>query len=130
MNNTMAWKGLYDPRLDYDACGVGFLCHMKGKASNKIVSQALEMLENMSHRGACGCEPDSGDGAGILVRLPDAFLRRKCAELGIRLPPLGQYGVSNVFLPQDMVLRHECERILEKIVADYGMVVLGWRDVP
>ena len=84
----------------------------------------------MNHRGACGCEPDSGDGAGIMVRLPDAFLRRKCTELGIILPPLNQYGVANVFLPQDMVQRNECQRILEKVVADYGMVTLGWRDVP
>jgi len=122
--------GLYDPRFEHDACGVGFLCHMKGKASHRIIMQALEMLENMSHRGACGCEPDSGDGAGILVRLPDAFLRRKCAGLGITLPPLGQYGAANVFLPQDLVQRQECERIFEQIIGDYGMTVLGWRDVP
>jgi glutamate synthase domain-containing protein 2/glutamate synthase domain-containing protein 1/glutamate synthase domain-containing protein 3 len=123
-------QGLYDPQQEHDACGVGFLCHIKGKASNRIVLQALEMLENMNHRGACGCEPDSGDGAGILVRLPDAFLRRKCAELGFTLPPLNQYGVGNIFLPQDAAQRNECQRILEKVVSDYGMVTLGWRDVP
>jgi glutamate synthase domain-containing protein 2/glutamate synthase domain-containing protein 1/glutamate synthase domain-containing protein 3 len=123
-------QGLYDPQFEHDACGVGFLCHMKGQASNRIVLQGLEMLENMNHRGACGCEPDSGDGAGILVRLPDAFLRRKCAELGFKLPPLGQYGTGNIFLPQDVAQRNECQRILEKIIRDYGMVVLGWRDVP
>ena len=123
-------QGLYDPRLEHDACGVGFLCHIKGKASNRIIMQALEMLENMNHRGACGCEPNSGDGAGILVHLPDGFLRRKCAELGFTLPPLNQYGVANVFLPQDVVQRNECQRILEKVVADNGMVTLGWRDVP
>ncbi|MGD0463324.1 MAG: glutamate synthase-related protein [Tepidisphaeraceae bacterium] len=123
-------QGLYDPRLEHDACGVGFLCHIKGKASNRIISQALEMLENMNHRGACGCEPNSGDGAGILVHLPDRFFRRKCAELGFTLPPLNQYGVANIFLPQDMVQRNECQRILEKVVSDYGMVTLGWRDVP
>jgi glutamate synthase domain-containing protein 2/glutamate synthase domain-containing protein 1/glutamate synthase domain-containing protein 3 len=123
-------QGLYDPRHEHDACGVGFICHIKGNASNRIIMQALEMLENMNHRGACGCEPDSGDGAGIMVRLPDAFLRRKCTDLGITLPPLNQYGVANVFLPQDMVQRNECQRILEKVVADYGMVTLGWRDVP
>jgi glutamate synthase (NADPH) large chain len=122
--------GLYDPQFEHDACGVGFLCHMKGKASNRIVLQALQMLENMSHRGACGCEPDSGDGAGILVRLPEKFLRKKCASLGITLPPLGQFGVGQIFLPQDMVQRHACEQMLEKVVLDYGMTVLGWRDVP
>jgi glutamate synthase domain-containing protein 2/glutamate synthase domain-containing protein 1/glutamate synthase domain-containing protein 3 len=123
-------QGLYDPRFEHDACGVGFLCHVKGKASNRIILQALEMLENMNHRGACGCEPDSGDGAGILVRIPDAFMRRKCAELGITLPPLGQYGVGNIFLPQDAGQRADCQRMFEKVVSDYGMVTLGWRDVP
>ena len=82
-------QGLYDPRYEHDSCGVGFLCHIKGKPSHKIVDDALLMLENMTHRGACGCESNSGDGAGILVRTPDKFLRRKCKELGINLPPLG-----------------------------------------
>jgi glutamate synthase domain-containing protein 2/glutamate synthase domain-containing protein 1/glutamate synthase domain-containing protein 3 len=123
-------QGLYLPEFERDACGVGFICHIKGQASNRIVLQALEMLENMAHRGACGCEPNSGDGAGILVRIPDAFLRRKAMYLGFSLPPLGHYGVGNIFLPQDMVQRHECERMLERVVSDYGMVTLGWRDVP
>src|ERR1700728_2815272 len=101
-------QGLYNPQYEHDACGVGFLAHMKGQASNRIVLQALEMLENMNHRGACGCEPDSGDGAGIMVRLPDGFLRRKCKELGFVLPPLGQYGVGNVFLVPDAAMRGEC----------------------
>jgi glutamate synthase domain-containing protein 2/glutamate synthase domain-containing protein 1/glutamate synthase domain-containing protein 3 len=130
MSFQLPKQGLYDPQFEHDACGVGFLAHMKGHATNRIILQALEILENMGHRGACGCEPDSGDGAGILTRLPDAFLRRKCSALGITLPPAGQYGVSNVFLPQDMVERNECQRILETVVADYGMTVLGWRDVP
>jgi glutamate synthase domain-containing protein 2/glutamate synthase domain-containing protein 1/glutamate synthase domain-containing protein 3 len=123
-------QGLYDPRYEHDSCGVGFLCHIKGKASHKIVDDALLMLENMNHRGACGCEPNSGDGAGILVRTPDKFLRRKCKELGINLPPLGKYGVAMCFLPKDMVARHECEQALERIAQENGMVVLGWRDVP
>jgi glutamate synthase domain-containing protein 2/glutamate synthase domain-containing protein 1/glutamate synthase domain-containing protein 3 len=122
--------GLYDPQLEYDACGVGFLCHIKGTASNRIVLQALQMLENMGHRGACGCEADSGDGAGIVVRLPDTFFRRKCAELGITLPTLGQYGVANVFLPKDPDQLQQCQRMLEGVVASYGMTTLGWRDVP
>jgi len=123
-------QGLYDPRNEHDACGVGFLCHLKGQASNRIVQQALQMLENMDHRGACGCEQNSGDGAGIMVRMPDAFFRRKCAAIGFSLPPLGQYGAGNVFLPQDVVLRAECERIIAKVVRDNGMTLLGWRDVP
>ena len=123
-------QGLYDPRYERDACGVGFICHIKGKASHAIVSDALTMLENMNHRGGCGCEEDSGDGAGLLVRMPDAFLREKCAQVGINLPPLGQYAMGMVFLPRDVAARAACERILEKVARDYEMVVLGWRDVP
>src|SRR4029078_9744684 len=123
-------QGLYDPAFEHDACGVGFVCHMKGKASHTIVDNALLMLENMNQRGACACEPDSGDGAGILVRMPDKFYRRKCKELGINLPKEGHYGVGMTFLPKDLVARRECEKEFEKIVREYGMVTLGWRDVP
>ena len=123
-------QGLYDPALEHDACGVGFVCHIKGQASHGIVSDALQMLENMNHRGACGCEEDSGDGAGIMVHTPDAFLRRECKALGITLPAAGQYGAGMVFLPQDSVQRHLCERILERVARENGMRVLGWRDVP
>ena len=122
--------GLYDPANEKDACGVGFICHIKNQASHKIVQQALEMLERMSHRGACGCEPDSGDGAGILVRLPDRFIRREAAKLGINLPPLGQYAVATCFLPKEIAARHESEAIIERSIRDNGFVVLGWRDVP
>ncbi len=130
MNGHPAAQGLYDPQFEHDSCGVGFIAHIKGQASNRIVMSALQMLSNMNHRGGCGCDPDSGDGAGILVRLPDAFLRRKCAELGFTLPELGQYGVGQVFLSPEEGQRAECERLLEKVARDYGMVVLGWRDVP
>ena len=123
-------QGLYDPRFEHDSCGVGFVCHMKGKASHQIVSDALLMLENMSHRGACGCEPDSGDGAGILVRMPDRFFRRKARELSIALPPPGQYAVAMCFLPQETAARQFCEKTLERVARENGMVVLGWRDVP
>ncbi len=118
-------QGLYDPQFERDSCGVGFICHIKGTPSHKIVSDALLMLENMNHRGACGCEEDSGDGAGILVRTPDAFLRKECRKLGIALPPAGQYACGMIFLPQDMVQRDECERIVEQVISDYGMTVLG-----
>jgi len=124
-------QGLYDPAFEHDACGVGFICHMKGKASNKIIADALHMLENMNHRGGCGCEPDSGDGAGILVKMPHAFFQKEAQKLGFRLPKPGEYGVGMIFLPRDdMVARHECERNLEQIVRQFGMKVLGWRDVP
>ena len=123
-------QGLYDPAFEHDACGVGFLCHIKGKASNRIVLQALEMLENMNHRGACGCEVDSGDGAGILVSTPDKFFKREAMKWGFKLPKQGEYGVAMCFLPKDLVARQECERIVEHEVRAYGMTVLGWRDVP
>ncbi|HUB24964.1 MAG TPA: glutamate synthase large subunit [Tepidisphaeraceae bacterium] len=123
-------QGLFDPQYESDACGVGFICHFKGRASNQIISKGLEMLENMNHRGGCGCEPDSGDGAGILMRLPDRFFRRVTAPLGIHLPPFGEYGVAMVFLPKDVLARTECQRVLEQMVHEYGMTVLGWRDVP
>src|SRR5271167_4604562 len=123
-------QGLFDPSYESDACGVGFVCHLKGHASNLVVSQGLQMLENMNHRGGCGCEPDSGDGAGILTRLPDKFFRRVTSELGFSLPPLGEYGVAMVFMPKEMVARNECQLVLERIAREYGMTVLGWRDVP
>ncbi len=123
-------QGLYDPRNEHDACGVGFVCHIKGQASHEIVSNALLMLEHMNHRGACGCEEDSGDGAGILVRIPDGFLRAKCRDLGITLPPSGNYAAGMIFLTQDAVARRKCEQVFERTVRQYGMEVLGWRDVP
>jgi glutamate synthase (NADPH/NADH) large chain len=103
---------------------------MKGKASQKIVSSALEMLENMNHRGACGCEVNSGDGAGIMASLPDKFFRKESMKWGFKLPKYGEYGVAMCFLPKDLVARQEAERILEGVVRSYGMTVLGWRDVP
>src|SRR5450432_3261257 len=102
MNGLPPSQGLYDPSHEHDSCGVGFICHIKGKPSHQIVSDALLMLENMNHRGGCGCEENSGDGAGILVRLPDAFFREKCAALGINLPKLGNYAVGQVFLSREM----------------------------
>src|SRR3954453_498906 len=123
-------QGLYDPRFEHDSCGVGFVAHIKGKASNAIVTRALEMLENMSHRGACGCEPDSGDGAGIMVGTPDKFFRRKAGELGFKLPKAGEYAVAMLFLPKDLASRRACEILFERVIEEYDMKVLGWRDVP
>ncbi|HEX8325784.1 MAG TPA: glutamate synthase large subunit [Tepidisphaeraceae bacterium] len=123
-------QGLYDPQFERDACGVGFIAHVKGKPSHKLVANALEILENMEHRGAVGSEPDSGDGCGILTGTPDKFFRRECGKLGFKLPKAGDYAVAMCFLPKDLVSRQVCEAKLEEMVEEYGMTLLGWRDVP
>ncbi len=123
-------QGLYHPEHEHDACGVGFICHIKGKPSHQIVADALAMLHRMDHRGGCGCEANSGDGAGIMVGTPDAFFRAQCKKRKIKLPPFGQYGVGMVFLSQDAVYRAQCEEVIEKVAEENGMEVLGWRDVP
>ncbi|HZL36219.1 MAG TPA: glutamate synthase large subunit [Tepidisphaeraceae bacterium] len=130
MNGLPPAQGLYDPRNEHDACGVGFICHIKGQPSHEIVSNALQMLENMNHRGACGCEENSGDGAGILVRIPDPFLRAKMAELGVELPKAGEYAVGTLFLNKDSVAIAQCQDVFDRVAREYGMRVLGWRDVP
>ena len=123
-------QGLYDPRAEHDACGVGFVVHMKGHRSHDIVRQALQVLINLEHRGACGCEANTGDGAGIIIQTPDAFLRQECERLNIKLPKQGEYGVGFVFLPPDAGDRKHCEELFEYIVRKQGQDVLGWRTVP
>ena len=123
-------QGLYDPRHEHDACGVGFVVNIKGRRSHAIVRQACQVLINLLHRGACGCEPNTGDGAGILLQTPDRFFRRECARLGITLPGPKQYGSGLVFLPRDPVRGAEVQALLESIVAQEGQRCLGWRDVP
>ena len=123
-------QGLYDPAHEHDACGVGFVVDIKGRRSHAIVSQALEVLKNLLHRGACGCEVNTGDGAGILIQMPHAFLSRECARAGIPLPSPGHYGAGLVFLPRAAGEAAECRRIVEEIAQDEGQTVLGWRDVP
>jgi len=123
-------EGLYDPAFEHDACGVGFVVNMHGQKSHQIVRQGLEILVNLTHRGACGCDPLTGDGAGILVQMPHEFFEAKLAEQGIKLPSAGNYGVGNVFLPPDDSERHFCQDRLEAIAADEGQTFLGWRDVP
>ncbi|MBX7236394.1 MAG: glutamate synthase large subunit [Caldilineales bacterium] len=125
-----AKQGLYDPAFEKDACGVGFVVNIKGERSHDIVRQAMTVLVHLNHRGACGCEANTGDGAGINLQLPDKFLRRVAAECGCALPPLGQYGVGMVFLPKDADLRRTFEQEFEQIVAEEGQTVLGWRTVP
>ena len=123
-------QGLYDPRFEHDACGVGFVVQIHGKPSHEIVRQALTVLVNLDHRGARGSEPNTGDGAGILMQIPHAFLTAVCAEAGIALPEFGRYGVGMVFLPPDDAQRRSCEERLEAIIAEEGQHCLGWRTVP
>jgi len=123
-------QGLYDPQFEHEACGVGFVVNMKGKKSHTIVRQALQVLLNLDHRGACGCEVNTGDGAGILMQTPHAFLKEVTTKEKIALPGAGEYGVGMVFLPQDAASRAECERIFGDIVAEEGQRVLGWRTIP
>jgi glutamate synthase (ferredoxin) len=123
-------QGLYDPRHEHDACGVGFVVHIKGVRSHAIVQQALSVLINLLHRGACGCEPNTGDGAGILIQMPDRFLRRECGRLGIALPPPGEYGAGLAFLPRDLVAREKVQALIQAIVREEGQRLLGWREVP
>jgi len=123
-------QGLYDPSYEHDACGVGFVAHIKGRRSHTIVRQALQVLINLEHRGACGCEANTGDGAGILIQMPDRFLRSEAAALGITLPPERGYGAGLIFLPHDLQCRRDIERLFEEIVVEEGQIVLGWRDVP
>src|SRR5947199_10057682 len=123
-------QGLYDPRQEHDACGVGFVVNIKGKKSHTIVRQALAVLINLLHRGACGCEPNTGDGAGILLQMPDKFLRRECARLEIALPDPKEYGCGLVFLPRDPQQREKVQILLHTIVEEEGQLMLGWRDVP
>ena len=123
-------QGLYDPRNEHDACGVGFIVHIKGHKSHAIVSQGLELLRNLTHRGAVGADPYAGDGAGILIQMPDAFLRAECDKQGLSLPAEGDYAVGMVFLPRDASNRASCETLFTEIIAREKAVLLGWRDVP
>ncbi len=123
-------QGLYDPCFEHESCGVGFVVNVKGAKSHQIIQQGLEVLRNLDHRGACGCEANTGDGAGILMQMPHALLQKQCEKLGFKLPKSGQYGGGLVFMPQDRPERQQCERAFEKIVKEEGLKILGWRTVP
>jgi glutamate synthase (NADPH) large chain len=123
-------QGLYHPSNEHDACGVGFVAHIKGKKSHTIVEQGLTVLKNLTHRGAVGWDPKLSDGAGLLIQIPDRFYREEMARQGVKLPPAGQYGVGMVFLPRDPASRIACEYEIERAIKDEGQVLLGWRDVP
>ena len=126
----MRAQGLYDPANEHDACGVGFIAHIKGKKSHSIVEQGLLILKNLDHRGAVGADKLMGDGAGILIQMPDQYYREEMAKQGVALPPPGEYGVGMVFLPKESASRMACEQEIERTVLAEGQVVLGWRDVP
>jgi glutamate synthase (NADPH/NADH) large chain len=126
----MEAQGLYDPSNEHDACGVGFVAHIKGNKSHSIVEQGLLILKNLDHRGAVGADPLMGDGAGILIQIPDQYYRDEMAKQGVELPPPGEYGVGMVFLPKENASRIACEQEIERAVRAEGQVVLGWRNVP
>ena len=123
-------QGLYCPKNEHDACGVGFIANIEGQKSHDIVLKGIQILINLTHRGACGCDPETGDGAGILIQIPHAFFERECSQLGFTLPAPGEYGIGMVFLPVDPQERILCEGMVEKCAREQGLTVLGWRDTP
>ncbi|HVH19895.1 MAG TPA: glutamate synthase subunit alpha, partial [Myxococcota bacterium] len=123
-------QGLYDPANEHDACGVGFVASIRGEKSHDVVQKGIRVLCNLEHRGACGCDPETGDGAGLLVQIPDAFMRGEAKKHGIELPPVGCYAVGMIFLAQDADVAAQQAAALERIAAAEGQRVLGWRDVP
>ncbi|MDB5935480.1 MAG: glutamate synthase subunit alpha, partial [Massilia sp.] len=126
----MIAQGLYDPSNEHDACGVGFIAHIKGNKSHSIIEQGLLILKNLDHRGAVGADKLMGDGAGILIQIPDQYYRDEMAKQGVELPPPGEYGVGMVFLPKENASRIACEQEIERAARIEGQVVLGWRNVP
>ncbi|MBI3350677.1 MAG: glutamate synthase subunit alpha [Burkholderiales bacterium] len=127
---ALSEQGLYQPQNEHDACGVGFVAHIKGQKAHNIVAQGLKILENLDHRGAVGADKLMGDGAGILIQIPDEFYRVEMAAQGVTLPPPGEYGVGMIFLPKEHASRLACEQELARAVKAEGQVLLGWRDVP
>lgn len=123
-------QGLYDPRFEHDSCGVGFVCDIKGRKSNEIIRQGLEVLRRLSHRGATGVDPETGDGAGILIQIPHRFFTKVCSEIGINLPYEGDYGTGLVFLPPNKRERRYCKKVFVKFIREENQVLLGWRNVP
>jgi glutamate synthase (ferredoxin) len=123
-------QGLYDPAHEHDACGVGFVVDIQGRVSRSIVTQSLTVLKNLLHRGACGCETNTGDGAGILLQLPHKFLERAGREAGLSVPGPGEYGTGIVFLPRHRDEREQCEKMFKRIIAEEDQTLIGWRDVP
>src|SRR6202790_4352245 len=120
-------QGLYDPAYEHDACGIGFVASIRCEKSHQIIRQGIQVLINLTHRGACGCDPETGDGAGILIQIPHKFFARECSQLGFTLPPPGEYAVGMVFLPVEPSHRLLAEGILERIAREEGLTALRWR---
>ncbi|MBM3785996.1 MAG: glutamate synthase large subunit, partial [Acidobacteria bacterium] len=123
-------QGLYNPALEKDACGIGFVANINNQKSHDIITKGVQILINLTHRGACGCDPETGDGAGLLIQIPHRFFARECAKEGFTLPPAGQYGAGLVFLPVERTARLAVEGVIERIAKEEGLEVLGWRDTP
>ena len=123
-------SGLYDPQFEKDSCGVGLVANIKGIPSREIMDDAFHVNSKMDHRGGCGFEENTGDGAGILMAIPDSFYRSEAEKLDITLPLKGQYAVGNIFLPVDIEERKHCVKLTEKIIEEENQVFLGWREVP
>ena len=123
-------SGLYLPEFERDACGIGFVANLKGNKNHQTIADALTILENMEHRGACGYEPNTGDGAGILFQIPHEFFFGECLHIGVHLPPLEKYGVGVVFFPKNKVLREECRAVFSRAAEKLGLEILAWRKVP
>ncbi|MFM1921875.1 MAG: hypothetical protein RLZZ303_3509 [Candidatus Hydrogenedentota bacterium] len=129
-SRTFSREGLYDPRFEHDACGIGFTCHIDGHRTHGIVRQGFQILVNLTHRGACGCDPETGDGCGMMIHVPHALFAEEAEKHGFDLPAEGDYGVGMVFLPQDRTSRDSCMQILNRSIAESGQELLGWREVP
>jgi glutamate synthase (NADPH/NADH) large chain len=130
MLETTTNEGLYDPSFEHDACGIGFVANIKGNKSHQHISDALTVLENMEHRGACGCENNTGDGAGIMLQMPHEFFFDECINLGIHLPAYGKYGVGFLFFSKEIRVREECRDIFNRAAEKLGLEILGYRKVP
>ena len=129
-NGLPAAQGMYDPRNEHDACGIGFVVNIKGHASHDIITKGIQVLINLTHRGACGCDPETGDGAGVLIQIPHKFFDKECRKLGMTLPAAGEYGIGMCFLPVEHTARLLVEGMIERITRDEGLEPLGWRDTP
>ena len=123
-------QGLYDANMEHDACGIGFVANINGNKEHSIIQDGLKILENLTHRGAVGSDPTIGDGAGLLLQIPDLFLREECLKLDINLPEVGKYAVIQIFLPKELNKQKYCEEVFEELIKDSGEIFLGWRNVP
>ena len=130
MGTKNNYKGLYREEFEHDACGIGFVANLKGRKSHKVVEDAIKMLVRMDHRGACGAEPNTGDGAGILIQLPHEFFLDECRKLGFSLPAAGNYGVGMIYFPKDLVVRIDCKNVLDRKAKQIGLEIIGYRTVP